>query len=266
MLFRSIMSCVALNAVDYLIEEMRVRIIFRLISCCSIISVMIVITLVIYVDTLNQKLERIVQYEKEMKEKQISYYEELLKREEDTRKYRHDMKNHLLCLQGYLGHDEYEDAKMYIEKLQYGIKFLQKKVYYSGNRTIDVVINNYLGQLSDDVEKRITVQCEKQIQIEDIDLCVIVGNVIQNAVEALQRIQVRDKWIEVSIIQGVENFEVYVANCNEEQYIEKGERTSKKDKRNHGFGLQNVEEVVQKYSGSMECNRDEKMYVTRIRI
>lgn len=83
---------------------------------------------VTHIRNVNAKMEGMLQNEISLKEMQRSYYESLLEKEEDTRKYRHDMSNHLLCLNHFLEQNRVEELADYLKEMQEQLSQIQKSV------------------------------------------------------------------------------------------------------------------------------------------
>ena len=90
-----------------------------------------------------------------------------------------------------------------------------------------------------------------------MELCTIFSNIIQNAVEELKRQEKKEKYIKVIVKQGRHFVSVKVANSSDYMWNEKNE-TRKKDKRNHGFGLENVKEAIGRNGGEISFLADGK--------
>ena len=209
------------------------------------------------IKNVNDRMEKIVFIEHELKVLQEKYYKELLSREEDTRKYRHDMHNHLLCLQQYAKSGKIEKVVEYTEELQKKMSNIQHKCFFTGNHILDILVNNYFSPL-EETEVIVQGMCRDDIAISDVDFCTIFSNLIENAVEEINRQDIKKKYIKIYIRQGKEYCTIEIRNSlemiDESKKVTIGE-TSKSDKRNHGIGLKNIKEAIEKNGGVLKIEK-----------
>lgn len=126
----------------------------------------------LYVRNSNEKLERLMEQEKEIKEIQKKYYEMLLEREEMTRNYRHDMNGFLLGLLA-VSEDDGPRTKKYIQDLQKIIESPQRYNFVTGNEVLNALLCYYIPRLEEGVAVTVTGMCSENILISDIDICFI---------------------------------------------------------------------------------------------
>ncbi len=212
----------------------------------------------IYLTLLNKKMKILMHNEVMMKDMQKKYYEALLKREEETRAYRHDMSNHLLCLDYLLHHGELEKAQDYLKDLQQEIAKIKGKKYKTGNEVLDVITNYYLPELSDQIQ--VHFQMLGNLQLEGMKICTIYANLLQNAVEELKSDLNRPGELRIMLRQDGQKCKLMIRNSI---FREQGERlleTQKEDKKNHGIGLSNVRKTVEDMGGRMLISVEEKLF------
>lgn len=187
------------------------------------------------------------------------YKREMEEREEHNeklRRFRHDIKNHLIAIEKLALSKEYDRLRDYIHQLTDEKGVLQVTTI-SGNALID-------GLLADkfDVARKYEIAVEYHIGIptklpfDDADLCIIVGNALDNAIDGTKDIEGAKK-IEISMGFKQGNFLLKVKNTFNPELIKfdnngKRLRTSKTDKSNHGMGIGLIEETALKYNGLME--------------
>lgn len=234
-------------------------------SMFSFSSLVFLVLFIFYMNDINKKMKKNLEVERLLTETQKNYYEAMLKKEEATRRFRHDVINHLICLQGLA---EKEDKRMvvdYIEQLQKQVVSIQQTCYTVGNEVIDATLNGLLPQLKD-AEVIVKGNCTESIAMSHVELCTIVANLLQNAVEELECLDIDEKYLKVNAVQGKQYMKLEIINCSAEKAIDKKSNlpiSSKEDKKNHGIGLKNVKETIEKNHGtfSWEC-RDGEFRVT----
>ena len=234
---------------------------FTITNICSYISVGLMIFFMIYIKNTNQKMQQLLITEKQLKEAQEHYYRSLLKKEEETRKSRHDWNNHLICLAELAKKENADNTKQYIDALMKQNAYLKDRQYDVGNDILNAILCYHLSELDDDISVRIAGKCRNDINIAAVDLCVIVSNLVQNAVEYLKGNNIESKELTVSIEEGNVYKRISVVNSVDPNMSERNlKTTTKSDKRNHGIGLRNVKETIEKNGGKLEINIQEGMF------
>lgn len=238
---------VGLNHSKELINRGNFNLFVDCISFMALVGMIILMAFIVYIKNSNDLIVEQMETERLLKNMQEKYYQELLAREEETRRYRHDMQNHLICLTRYIETYKQDEAIKYINQLQDYLVAIQKKCYFSGNELLDIFLNYYLSSL-EDVDIKIIGICNDDIMMDKVDFCIIFSNLIQNAVEAVSRQTIGGKYIRVTIKQRMEHSEIEIRNSLDvNSKVE--EKTVKRDKTNHGIGLKNVSDTVLKNGG-----------------
>ncbi len=240
------------------IYNLRLELFINIICFISFLCMGFLIILIAYIIGMNEEMEKAVETEHDLVNMQKKYYNILLEKEEDTRRYRHDMNNHLLCMME-LAHERKVDLVVdYINGLQKELHYIKERSYKTGNELLDIIFNYYLKDL-EDVDVQISGMCQSIPNISNVDLCIIFSNLIQNAVEAVARQKDKNKFIGVKIEQGKEYIKFRIKNSTDinptQNHLDKI-KTNKKDKKNHGFGLLNIKLAVEKNHGILEIQRE----------
>lgn len=220
----------------------------------------------IYIRNVNQKMEEMMRKELALRDMQKRYYEALLEKEEDTRKYRHDMSNHLLCLNALADEEDIWGLKEYLMKMRGQIELIQKSCCVTGNKILDVIFNYYFSLLEEEVSVCVSGKLHSDLAIDEMDLCTIYANLVQNAVEEIGRQEKGSgRFIEIRMWQGKTYFQTEIKNSVSEAFrSEEICGTSKADKRNHGIGLKNVEKVITDHGGKLEIERNSFCFTVKV--
>ena len=145
---------------------------------------------------------------------------------EDTARMRHDMKHHLLAIKGYAAKGECGEISQYLDKC---ISFtdLYDSGIYSGNTAVDAILG-YYGYLSKekDIKIKILVETEEQLPVVDTDICIILGNLLENAYEACVRQKREKPYIKVNIHQNGNVLVIIVENTYEGDNTQAGRSIS----------------------------------------
>lgn len=194
----------------------------------------------------------------------INYYEILEKQNDNLQAYAHDAKNHLSTIKNLNDNPEVE---IYISKMierlaEYG------KVCHSGNHILDVVIDKYVTESElNNIAFEFDIKNNNLSQIEPYDLVAILGNLLDNALEAAEQSQDKIVSIETDFRN---NFSVIIVSnsCDKNPQFSNSELlvTTKSNKRLHGFGLKSVRKTIKKYNGDIafEYISKEKVFIVTI--
>lgn len=230
----------------------------------SYISVGILCIFVFYIKRTNERMEQILQREMLARDMQQYYYEELLAKEEDTRRYRHDMINHLMCISSLANEQKYGELTNYILHMQEQMNHIQKKTYSIGNQILDIVTNYYLNMLNSEINIKISGYVDGRLTIDSSVLCTIYANLLNNAVEELQKNS--EGYLQIDFLQGNEYFQIEIVNSLslESQNKENILLSEKRDEKNHGLGLKNVRKAVEENNGKLFINFDKKKFEVKV--
>ena len=182
---------------------------------------------------------------------------------------KHDMNNHLHTISGYMQIGEYAKAQEYVGDI--AGKVSRIKTFHSGNAVVDALIGSKtaLAELNG-IPVDVDLVVPEGLKITDHDLTVMMGNLYDNAIDANLRFEDVDKrFINIKILYDGGNLLFMFENAapEEKQSDRKGGwRTTKEDSSMHGFGMKNIDRIVQKYDGYCERNLNDHVFRCRIRI
>lgn len=186
---------------------------------------------------------------------QATYYDILDQEHQNTRKIRHDMNNHMQVVDGLLNETQYEKAHAYIESVFSSLNHSVLK-NYAGDPVINLVLNQKIKAMEDhhiSVDAKISL--EKLESFRDMDLCCILSNTLDNALEACKKIPDKsNRRIEIKARIKNGYFSYALINSKTNATTTKNGKfiTDKADKKQHGFGISNVKEIVAKYKGEID--------------
>ena len=193
--------------------------------------------------------------------KQIDMYKEQIRIQDesnaDIKSIKHDIKNHLVCLQGYLTNRDYERANIYIEEmLNDGNLYSREKFICSGNAIVDALLNyKYSRAEKANIIFESHIEIPHKISINDTALSIVIGNCLDNAIEAVSCLDsTTERRIIIEIVYRKSVFLIKISNPY--NGIIKRDRdgryltTKQVDVQNHGTGLNSVFRVVEKNHGT----------------
>ena len=180
----------------------------------------------------------------------------------------HDLNNHLNTLYQLMEEKQWNQAQEYIMEISRPVMQLSKKVW-TGFDVVDVVINTKIHKMEEmGIEWEINVEFPENTNILVSDLCTILSNLLDNAIEAAN-LQQKERTPKVSLtIRRINHFIVIkISNPFTGQLETDPETglliTGKADKQKHGWGLESVKSAVQKYNGTLKyCHTDGIFSVT----
>lgn len=256
-----------LNYANTQLDSQGFSIFVLVVSIIAFISVGFLGIFSIYLKNTYEKMELLFESERKLMKMSINNYELLLEKEEDTRRYRHDMKNHLICLKDLVENQKLNLFHEYIDKMQGQMKVIQASYYHCGNEVLDAVLNYYVPMIADDVKITVSGCWPEHLNIENIDLCTIFSNLIQNAIEGLSFEGAEEKYLKVHINQGNDYLEVII--CNSISLEQKNQKNSllkstKPDSMNHGIGLRNVRDTVKKNLGQFQISIKDQEVISQV--
>lgn len=187
-------------------------------------------------------------------------YEKMLKSDEQLREFRHDYKNHMMVVTALLNSGRTEEAADYLEKVKVSSGIAGRQ-FSTGSFIADAILNNK-NSLAEEFAIHLSFDGKIPDQgIENSDLCTVIANLLDNAIESTKRYDgnryvkigssVRNGYLAMSVVNPV-SAKVPIKNNRI--------KTTKSDTRNHGIGLRNVERTAEKYHGQFLLSCDENEF------
>ena len=207
-----------------------------IIAAAAIIAALLVLLIVLVLRNVMQK-----RYERAI----INYQNKLLSQEMEEvrhiymtmRGWRHDYHNHMQSLKAYLAKNEIEEARDYLNDLE-----------------------NELDEIQCDYKAVIP----KDMIVSDIDLCVLIGNLIDNAVESCRNLPVSEQFMRLYIAPMKKQLYISVCNATNEVVRKIDEDYISKKRGDHGHGLKRINLIVEKYDGYINRKNEPGVFVTEV--
>ena len=229
----------------------------------------IAITVTIYI-VIEMKKEN----EERIKEKQAynrletknDYYEKVEESQNQIRRLYHDMNNHLYNIQ--MMNKSSEDASDYIVSLQNELKEA-RKTRVSGNSLFDIIVDEKMNICKNKgIEFDIDVDSKNTGFIKNMDMSSILSNILDNAIEACDKMTSNKKYIKLTSMWADDMFVIICENSKENEIKKIGDRfiTDKLNKSEHGIGIKSVEKSVKNYDGNMMIFCDDSLFKVKIMI
>ena len=255
-----------LNHVKSYLSNNYFIVICKILNVSISLSIFLLVVFIIYIKNTHERMELLLKTERLLKESQVSYYKQVLKKEIDTRKYRHDMMNHLVCIYDLLNRKKIVDAQRYLDSILGGFKKIQNSYLITGNEMVDTIMNYFFGMLPENVKIDIKGKCPVIIDMDETEVCTVFSNIFQNAVEEITENNILDAEIIVEISKGKQYIEYIIKNTLTtkigKDFIDKNglPKSHKPDKRNHGIGMVNVKKAIERNNGKFEWDQSGRMF------
>lgn len=186
-------------------------------------------------------------------------------RVESSLEINHDIRHHLTCIYGLVKAGSNDSCIQYLNQL---LQYTNITNYYanSGNPCIDSIINYKLQKVdTTKVQVVVMIDIHNKIHIDRLDLSIVLGNLIDNAVEAILECK-GEAILRLKVICRDEKFYVEILNTFDGNLERIGTKitTRKKDKKQHGRGLNQIEKLVTKYNGFHQFKIDETIFSSTV--
>lgn len=176
----------------------------------------------------------------------------------------HDLNNHLTVLYSLVEKNSMKEVQDYIETISEPIKLLQEKSW-TGEEIVDVIITSKWEQAqSFGCDMRVDAEFPWDMKINPIHICTILSNLLDNALEESEKHpENAGIWLTMRKIR--EFYMIQVINsCEKMENLSGIPRTTKEDTEHHGWGLQNVQEIVEMYDGNANYECRDKKFISTI--
>ena len=240
------------------------------ISCVGILLINAVVFVLFW---FNQR-QAVIKRENALLTSQLSLQESSVKNLENaynrTRTFRHDIKNHILTMNILAENGDIEEIKKYLKEMS-DILDESSYVRITGISAVDAILNEKLYEAqSDSITTNYDVMKLEKCCIKPVDMCIILSNALDNAIEANKAIDDPEKRYIKLKIYGDEAYTVIsVTNptVNNPVKMSAGNiRTTKKDSENHGLGLKSIESTTRKYDGEMLIKCEDNVFTIVLRL
>lgn len=197
--------------------------------------------------------------------KMTEHYIQLGEKETELRKFRHDIKNHMLVLISLINERKNEEAIKYIEGMSVLIEKTKPR-FDSGNYIADAIINSkYILAESNNINLNLSGFIVSE-EIENIDMVILLSNLLDNAIDGCKEIE-GNKEINIYSVISKGVWTLTVENpIDKKVEINNAGRvdTTKEDKKLHGYGLINIEGVAKKYGGMMKIKIEDGKFINKV--
>lgn len=182
----------------------------------------------------------------------------------DMRGWRHDYHNHMQVMKAKLSQGDMEGLGLYLDQLERELDRVDTLVK-SGNLMTDAILNSKLTLARRyGIQVNCKVRLPERLSVEDVDLCVILGNLLDNAIEACQKIEEESRTMRLYMAVNKGQFYLSLQNSAPEEpgFDARNYITSKRG--NHGLGMKRVKAAVDKYHGYLNLANEPGIFAAEV--
>lgn len=204
--------------------------------------------------------EQLLQLDQQLKLNEAQYCR-ISENIENSRKMRHDLRYHMLTLQGYLNENEIEDAKIYIEHYIHDLD--QETLHiYSENAIVNYIVSHYHAAAR---QQDIAFRCPNQkipreLPIRAADLSVILGNLLENALTAASKVEKGSRYIDLHILYTAQMLVITVDNPFTGEIKRSGDAYVSQKPGHPGLGIASVASIARSYDGGIRFTHKDHVF------
>jgi len=206
--------------------------------------------------------KKLTEFQTEMMRK---YYEEVDNMYRKMRGWRHDYRHHIQAMKVHMKNGDYEAVSKYLDELDDDLTNVEI-VVKTGNRMADAILNSKLSLASTrDIKVKAEAKVPVSLSISELDLCIIIGNLLDNAIEACMKLPKDERLIRIYIEMKGSFLYMSVSNTvsgGKKRKIGDIFHTTKPE--GHGYGLVRTDRVVKKYSGYITRASEDGAFTTEV--
>lgn len=232
---------------------------------CAVLLTLAVLAFFLLRRTLYNMIDRrIERFQSEFIEKQVCEIQNMYKQ---VRGWRHDYRNYIQNMKIQLAQGNYAELDSYLDSLADDLATVDT-VIKTGNVMADAILNSKLS-VAEKLNIRINVKANipNGIPLSDVELCAVLGNLLDNAAEACARLPESDRFMRIYI--GCLKNQLYMSVQNSAGDVKKiaGHYLStKQSEGEHGYGIFRIDRVAKKYGGYVNRQNEEGVFATEIMV
>ena len=208
--------------------------------------------------------KRIAAYQRELIE---THYREVENMYRQIRGWRHDYRNHIQMMKVLAANGDMDALKVYLDELDTDLNTVDT-VVKTGNPMADAILNSKISLArSRNIPTQVDAHIPVKLKMSELDLCCIIGNLFDNAMEASMALPEEKRLIRVYM--DMKGTQLYISFTNftaakKLNKVDRGFKTSKGE--GHGFGLVRMDDIVSRYDGYLSRNSEDGAFTTEILI
>jgi signal transduction histidine kinase len=208
---------------------------------------------------------RLVAVENEYRN-QIEYLKKYEKMTEEIKSRRHDHKNHLISISNLAKNEGDKTIADYVDDIL-KVESNVDSILGINNKIMSALINFNISRMEkNDIEFACNIDLQPELHVSDVDMTIIMGNLLDNAIEACLNVEDKSRYIDIDIVCGYGRIDIMMKNSSNGniEIINNHIQSGKKDQDNHGYGLDNIRKTVEKYNGYFKISSVNSEFIAEI--
>ena len=208
--------------------------------------------------------KRIAAYQRELIE---THYREVENMYRQMRGWRHDYRNHIQLLKALAANGDMDGVRAYLDELEHDLSTVDTAVK-TGNPMADAILNSKISLArSRNIPVRVDARIPVRLRMSELDLCCIIGNLFDNAIEASLALPEGERMIRVYMDMKGSQLYLSFTNFTAAKKLKKaGSRYLSAKGEGHGFGLVRIDTIVDRLDGYLSRNSEDGAFTTEILI
>lgn len=213
-----------------------------------------------FYNAIDRRIER---FQSELIENQIRETRDMYRQ---VRGWRHDYRNHIQNMKIQLSEKNYAALDRYLDQLADDLNTVDT-VIKTGNVMADAVLNTKLNTAAGmSIRTNVKAGVPEGIPLTDVELCAVLGNLLDNALEACERLPESERFLRVYIGNLKNQFYLSVQNSAGAVKKSGGKYVTTKSGDSHGYGIFRIDRLTKKYGGYVNRQNEEGVFATEIMI
>ena len=186
------------------------------------------------------------------------------------RAWRHDYHNHIQSIKAMLAMKKFEELDAYLATLEQDLDSIDIAIR-TGNVGLDAILSSKVSiARKNNIEVNCTAKVPDQLKISDVHLCAIVGNLLDNAIEACEKIkseegnQFPQKFIRIYIGMFKQQLYISVSNSTNAKHRRRLNELVTSKLGEHGFGLRRIDKIAEQYDGFVNRKNEPGIFATEV--
>lgn len=210
----------------------------------------------------HRQNRRIEQFENDLLQKHYAEVDAMYRK---MRGWRHDYHNHIQALKVCLAEQQYAQMSEYLNQMDTSLHTVDQ-VVKTGNLMVDAILNSKISLLCErSIHLDVTAHVPEKMDIKGIDLCVLLGNLLDNALEACMTVNApEERFVRIYIDVLKDQLYLCITNSMHGKARKKGAIFPSTKTGSHGFGLERIDRIVRQYRGYVNRQTEQGVFATEI--
>ena len=234
----------------------------QLIKSILICSVCVIAAVILTILCLKQKYEkRLSDFQDSVLKKQRDEVQNIY---QTMRAWRHDYHNHIQSIKAMLSMGKKEELSEYLDNLEKDLDSIDIAIR-TGNVGLDAILSSKVSiARKNNIDVNCTAKVPQTLKITDVHLCAIVGNLMDNAIEACEKISDKPRFIRIYIGLFKSQLYISISNSTNEKHRKRISELVTSKLGEHGFGLRRIDKIAEKYEGFVNRKNEPGIFATEV--